>query len=392
MHLFQSVRSGRRKLSNIRKINTDGSVTTISGDGVTGFEDGDSKTARFNTPQDIAVDSLGNIYVADALNHVIRKITKEGIVSTITKPSERIVEYTPGLPDFAGDFADGAIQDAMFNEPSALLIDQRDNLYVADRGNQRIRYIDFRKNLVSTVAGSGELLANEYYVHGGNVDGVATSAQFFSPEGLALVDDSTLLIADRKNHTIRELKNGVVSTITGTAEEFGNKDGLLQSALFNEPVDVLVQEDGSLLILEAANNQIRKLATYNTFLSQPFSKELEVLINGKLLDTKVEVFQSRTLLPLSAIGEELGLAVHYDKKSGQISLSNDTTTFVFYANNHSVKKIALGVETSFQLDVPATVIDNVTYIPVRFISEQLQLHVMWDASLNNVVIRNYTFN
>ncbi|MBD8034284.1 NHL repeat-containing protein [Solibacillus merdavium] len=313
----------------IRKITTDGNVTTIAGNGVLGLEDGDGKSARFNSPHDIAIDSKGNIYVADALNHVIRKISKNGKVSTVTKPSKRIVEYTQGLPDFAGDFADGTIKDALFNEPSALLIDQKDNLYVADRGNQRIRYIDFSKNTVSTVAGSGDLLTDEYYVEGGNTDGPATKAQFSSPEGMALIDKSTLLIADRKNHTIRQLKDGIVSTITGTAEQFGNKDGLLQSALFNEPVDVLVQGDGTLLILEAGNNQIRKLATYDAFLSQKYSKKAEVWLNGKLLETTVEFIQSEPLLPLNTIGEELDLAVNYEKKSGEITLSNEKTTFYF---------------------------------------------------------------
>ncbi|HWL26451.1 MAG TPA: stalk domain-containing protein [Ureibacillus sp.] len=376
----------------IRKISMDGSVTTIAGDGVMGFKDGEVENARFYAPQDVAVDSLGNIYVADTLNHVIRKISQNGIVSTITKPSSRIVEYTQGMPDFAGDFADGALQDAMFNEPSALLIDQHDNLYVADRGNQRIRYIDFSKNVVSTVAGSGELSTNQYYVEGGFVDGPATSAQFSSPEGMVLLDDSTLLIADRKNHTIRQLKNGVVSTVTGIAGDYGNTNGVIQYAQFNEPVDVLVQEDGALLVLEAGNHQIRIIASYDTFLSQPFSKELEVLVNGKVLDENAKMIESRTLLPLRAIGEELGLTVHYDQKSGKITLSNETTTFVFKVNSKTVQINRSGVKTSYSLDVTATVLDGSTYIPVRFIAEQLQLHVAWDAALNNVVIRNKTFN
>lgn len=377
---------------SIRKISNDGKVTTMAGNGVFGLEDGNVKNARFNTPLDIAIDSKGNIYVADALNHVIRKISKGGIVSTVTKPSDRIVEYTQGLPDFGGDFADGTIKDAMFNEPSALLIDHKDNLYVADRGNQRIRYIDFRKNTVTTVAGSGDLLTNEYYVEGGNTDGPATKAQFSSPEGMALIDKSTLLIADRKNHTIRQLKDGIVSTITGTAEQFGNKDGLLQSALFNEPVDVLVQDDGSLLILEAGNNQIRKLATYDVFLSQKYSKKAEVWLNGKLLETTVEFIQSEPLIPLNTIGEELDLAVNYEKKSGKITLSNEKTTFVLYENKKTAQKEELGKKASYQLNVPAKVINNKVYIPVSFISENLELHVIWDESLKNLVIRSYIFD
>lgn len=376
----------------IRKIGTDGTVVTVAGNGVFGLEDGKASQAQFNAPSDVAIDSKGNIYVADTLNHAIRKIAVDGQVSTLNKPSNRLIEYTPGAIDLVGDYKDGALSQALFNEPSALLIDSKDNLYVADRGNQRIRYIDFTTSTVSTVAGSGKLYSDELYVEGGYVDGEATTAKFFSPEGMTWLDENTLLIADRKNHTIRQLKNGIVSTLTGTDEEYGAANGVAQSALLNEPSDVLVQKDGSILILEAGNNQIRKLAHYTSFISATFSNDIEVVVNGQLLETKAEIKNSRTLLPLRAVGNALDLSVHYDDKLKIVTLSNDTTTFEFKTNEKQVTKTVAGVVTQYNLDSPATNINNVTYIPVRFISEQLNLSVAWDAQLKNVVIRDYIFN
>ena len=376
----------------IRKVSTDGTVVTIAGNGEHGLEDGKGTEAKFYSPSDVAIDSKGNIYVADTLNHAIRKISVNGNVTTLNKPSERLVEYTPGAIDVVGSYADGPLSEALFNEPTALLIDSADNLYVSDRGNQRIRYIDFSTDIVSTVAGSGELHKDELYVEGGYLDGTASTAQFFSPEGMTWLDEQTILIADRKNHTVRQLKNGIVSTLTGVAEEYGNVNGIALSALLNEPSDILVQEDGSILILEAGNNQLRKLAHYTNFMSVTFSNEPEVVVNGKLLPTKAEMKDSRTLLPLRAIGTELNLTVHYDEKTKQITLSNSTTKFEFKTNENQVIKTEAGVTTPYKLDSPATNINNVTYIPLRFISEQLNLNVAWDAQLKNVVIRDYIFN
>lgn len=376
----------------IRKVSAAGEVTTIAGNGILGLIDGKALQAQFYSPHDVAVDSKGNIYVADTLNHVIRKITPAGDVSTVTKPSDRVIEYVPGLADEVGDYADGKVAEALFNEPIALLIDDNDNLYVVDRGNQRIRYIDFKLDLVTTVAGSGELKASELYVEGDYLDGSALQAKFSSPEGIAWLDAETLLIADRKNHTIRKLKAGVVSTVAGIAEEYGQEDGLLASATFNEPVDVLVQEDGSILILEAGHNRIRKLATYDKFLSHQYTQDIQLVVNGQLLQSQAELRSGRTLLPLRALADALALEINYDETTREITLSNDNKQFIFYPNQAQAVVIMDNKPSSYKLDAPAILIENRTFIPVRFISEQLGLHVAWDDALRNVVIRDYVLN
>ena len=238
----------------IRKITKDGIVATVAGDGFIGNEDG--MQARFNNPQDVAVAKDGTLYVADTLNHVIRKIDTNGKVSTLNAYSDRVAQIEEGDIELAGDFADGKLAEAKFNEPSALVIDKKGNLYVSDSGNQLIRYIDFAANTVSTVAGnvskSSTISAStNLYADGDYINGKALSAQFNYPKGLAITKDGGLLIADSLNHAIRYLSNGKVTTVVG-----GTNDS--NSPLYY-PTDILVLPDGSFLVVDSYHNSIRSV-------------------------------------------------------------------------------------------------------------------------------------
>ena len=114
----------------IRKIDSSGVVSTLAGDGTSGFADGPGTSAQFNTPRGLAVDGLGNVYVADLVNHRIRKIDSSGVVSTLAG------EGTPG-------FADGSGTSAQFYLPNGVAVDGSGNVYVADAANNRIRKIAF---------------------------------------------------------------------------------------------------------------------------------------------------------------------------------------------------------------------------------------------------------
>src|SRR5690606_5011899 len=132
---------------------------------------------------------------------------------------------------------------ALFNEPSGLVLDAQGNLYVSDSGNQAIRYINLALGTVSTVAG-GTFSAYEdqaLYRAGDYVDGAAASARFDAPKGLALTADGGLLIADSSNHAIRLLQSGIVSTVAGSANAIpGNVDGTETSGRLMFPTDVAV--------------------------------------------------------------------------------------------------------------------------------------------------------
>jgi len=164
----------------IRKITPGGVVSTFAGTGTRGHADGTGSTAQFSFPFGVAVDSSGSIYVADFSNHHIREITPEGVVST-----------------FAGSTAgsgNGIGNTAQFNHPFGVAVDSRGNVYVADQVNHRIRRIT-PAGVVSTLAGSTE----------GFADGTGTTAQFYYPTGVAVDSSGNVFVADNVNHRIRKI-------------------------------------------------------------------------------------------------------------------------------------------------------------------------------------------
>ena len=372
---------------SIRKLTPDGQVITLAGNGLPGNQDGKQENARFFYPSDVAVDGKGNVYVADTLNHAIKKIDGNGNVTTLTNNALRVVELYPGVVEDSGDFKDGPLSEALFNEPTGLAIDDKGNLYVSDTGNQRIRYIDFASGTVSTVAGGGSYEATSLYVEGEYVDGAAVDARFSSPTGLSIARDGSLLVADRNNHAIRLIADGQVHTIAGQGAEYGREDGILKAASLNEPTDVIELQDGSLAIADSSNNKIRIVQRY----AAPQHEEdgnIHIIIEGELLATDVapQLKQGRTYVPLRALADQLGYKVSYDRSNGQVSLViNSELSYTFSENGAAVvKTTSAGVETLTETSI---MYQNRLLVPVRFITEQLHYDVQWDAEFKHVVIR-----
>jgi len=219
-------------------------VYTFAGSGKAGYADGEAGKARFNTPTGIALDKSGNLYVADSLNNVIRKITPKGQVSTFAgKYSEK------------GGYADGDAASALFNEPSDIAFDSKGALYVLDSGNQLVRKV--YNGTVSTVAGvRGEFIEGTEYVRGGFANGKAAEARFNFPKGIDVTDDGVILIADTWNHRIRAINpDGSVVTVAGNGMP-GMANGSLGASSFNAPVDVLAY-GGKVYVSDMWNNCIR---------------------------------------------------------------------------------------------------------------------------------------
>ncbi|WP_055745124.1 NHL domain-containing protein [Brevibacillus choshinensis] len=252
---------------SIRKITSLG-VSTIGGDGVMGNRDGkNGKDARFHSPADLAIAPDGTVYVADTLNHVIRKIAVDGTVTTLNSPSKRVVELSPGDAEPAGDFQDGPLETAKFNEPSGICLDATGNLYVSDTGNQRIRYIDLQRKTVTTVAGqtSSKYASNSLYMEGSYADGDAAMAQFQFPRGIAMTADGGLVIADSMNHVVRYLHDGKVSTLTGTLQDskpetISTTDAVASPSVpFQLPVDVAVDTSGAIWVVDSFSNTVLQM-------------------------------------------------------------------------------------------------------------------------------------
>ena len=224
----------------IRKIAVDGTVSTLAGTpGQFGSVDGTGAAARFNSPYGLAVDAAGNVYVADRGNHVVRKITGAGVVTTFA-----------GSAGSAGS-ADGAGSAARFNNPYGLTFDGEGNLVVADRGNQTVRKIS-PAGVVSTFAGSPGVA--------GSADGNGSAARFSNPSGIAYDGTGNFYLADTANHTIRKIAaDGSVTTLAGTAGSSGTTSGTGAAARFAFPVGVVVGPTGDVFVADASNDTIRRV-------------------------------------------------------------------------------------------------------------------------------------
>jgi sugar lactone lactonase YvrE len=269
--------NGRTTISSFTLTVLNSFVSTFAGSAPQGLQDGMGTSARFSSPEGIARDASGNMYVADQYNRSIRKITPSGLVSTlvtISNPSSvptgiavdgtgnifvadrnlnLIWKISPigSVTSLAGagpqGYADGQGAAAKFNLPTDLTIDVSGNIYVADVGNRKIRKVT-PTGLVSTFAGSD---TSQTY------DGVGPASLFNSPRGIAIDASGNLYVSDYDR--IRKITpSAVVSTITGNAGA-GFADGPVFSAKFFNPKGLAIDPSGNIFIAE--KTRIRKITS-----------------------------------------------------------------------------------------------------------------------------------
>ena len=230
-----------RSKNRIRKIDKNGIITTVAGNGNAGFsgDGGPAIKAALNYPAGLAFDK-GNLYIADRSNHRIRKVDSSGIITTVAGN---------GIGDYSGD-DEPAIQSSL-NLPSDVALDPHGNLYISDRSNNRIRKVD-SKGIMTTYAGLGVAW------YGGD-HGPAEEAFLKFPFGITFDKKGNLYIADRGNSRIRKVdNNGIITTVAGNGLFASRGDyGPAINAELSYPTDVAVDDFGNIYIADRNNNRIR---------------------------------------------------------------------------------------------------------------------------------------
>ena len=219
-----------------------GVLTLVAGNGTPGFggDNGPATSAQLFNPEGVAVDSVGNVYIADSRNNRVRKVSN-GVITTVAGN---------GTGGFGGD--NGPATGAQLWGPAGVAVDSAGNLFIADTYNYRIREVS--GGTITTVAGG------ETPGFGGD-NGPATSAQLLNPLSVTVDAAGNLYIADRFNNSIRKVSNGVISTVAGSwMSGFSGDNGPATSALLSAPMSVAVDSAGNLYIADHDNNRIRKVS------------------------------------------------------------------------------------------------------------------------------------
>ena len=225
--------------SRIRKV-VSGTIDSIAGGGYSVGDGGGPGSALLNSPWGMAVDTAGNLYIADSHHNTIRKVSNR-VVSTVAGN---------GTAGYSGD--NGSATSAQLNHPTGVAVDALGDLYIADYGNHRVRAVS--GGVITTAAGNGTL------GYSGD-NGPATSAQLNYPTGVAADSAGNLYIADSRNHRIRKVSNGMITTVAGNGTQgYSGDNGLATGAQLNSPIGVAVDSTGILYIADSGNHRIRKVS------------------------------------------------------------------------------------------------------------------------------------
>lgn len=348
-------------ISLLLYLNTNGQVvTTFSGiAGLSGLVNGTSSVSRFNEPYGITADKNGNIFVADRLNNVIRKISPTGVTTTFAGSG------------VAGS-SDGTATTSSFNEPWAIANDTLGNLYVADTKSYKIRKIDSNGN-VTTVAGTGVF---------GTTNGPVNVSRFGFSSGIAVTKDGSIIyVADYNTHVIRKIENGIVSNLAGIVYIVGSNDGAGSTATFNHPHSIEIDNSGNLIVSDSWNNTLRKitpLGNVSTFagngliggidgpttacsFNYPWDITVDTLGNIFVLDgynfTVRKISSSNivttyvgTALALGS-ADGVGAAARFNNAAGMVYNHADKAIYIADTKNNTIRKVSNTSSITINLSV-----------------------------------------
>lgn len=330
-----------------------GVVTTFAGTGSAGYQDGSALGAEFNNPDGLATDAQGNVYVSDAFNNLIRKISTTGTVSTVA--GNQAIGYQ-----------DTTAANAEFYSPAGSAFDAQGNMYVADRGNNVIRKIT-PDGKVSTYAGTGYAgyrngAATAAYLKGSS----DTLAMFNGPTGVAVDASGNVYVADRGNNVIRKiLPTGRTVTVAGNRVK-GFIDATGTYAYFNTPSDVVVDSKGNLFVTDLGNSALREITpagvvktiignpTQTNLLNLPAALAIDANDNIFIVDESGRVFEFNNNNSLYLLAGSLnnsgltngtGSSVRFNYPQS-IAVDNQGNVYIADQYNNVVRKLT--VQTSAQ--------------------------------------------
>jgi sugar lactone lactonase YvrE len=230
--------------NRIRRVDTNGTISTVAGNGSRTYagDGGAATNASLYSPYGVALDTTGNMYIADSSNNRIRMVGTNGIVSTVAGKAGR---------GYSGD--GGTATNASLNYPYGVALDSLGNLYIADNGNNRIRIV-CTNGIIATVAGK---TGGGYSGDGG----AATNASLYTPAGVAVDALGNLYIADSSNNRIRRVDaNGIITTVAGNGSRtYAGDGGAATNASLSSPESVAVDAWGDLYIADTFNDRIREV-------------------------------------------------------------------------------------------------------------------------------------
>eukprot|EP01106_Pelomyxa_sp_JSP_P000343 TRINITY_DN1051_c0_g1_i6.p1 TRINITY_DN1051_c0_g1~~TRINITY_DN1051_c0_g1_i6.p1 ORF type:complete len:307 (+),score=55.16 TRINITY_DN1051_c0_g1_i6:83-1003(+) len=222
----------------LRKITPQGKVSTVAGTGVRGFADGGASSAQFCCPTGVALDNTGNIFVADSGNHRIRRVSSQGVVTTLAGSG-------------INGYSDGGASSAKFSWPSCVAVASTGIVFVGDNTNNCVRRITPQGD-VGTLAGCGG--------RSGFADGDATQSRFNCIYAITIDADDTLFVADHFNCRIRKVSpNGVVTTVAGSGAR-GDMDGQCSNCEMGCPAGVAVDRVGNIFFSDGSYHKIRRIS------------------------------------------------------------------------------------------------------------------------------------
>jgi sugar lactone lactonase YvrE len=307
----------------IRKITPAGVVTTFAGSGATGSTNATGTAASFNTPSGLAVDALNNVYVADAGNNKIRKITTAGVVTTFAGSGSQGSTDATGLA-------------ASFNIPRGVAFDASGNIYVAEQGNNKIRKIT-AAGVVTTFAGSGSQGSN---------DATGIAASFYLPFGVVLDALGNVYVADIGNYKIRKITTtGVVTTLAGSGLQ-GSTDATGITSSFSNPFAVALDATGNVYVVDVDNNKIRKVSVLGYKISPNLPTGLSInaitgIISGT--PTTITAATNYTVTASNLSGNGTTIINIATLASNNANLSNLTISLGSLSSSFSSATTAYGV-------------------------------------------------